>query len=491
MHRFRSIRSSFWLKVLLAASLVAMADTLFWAAPGGATAGAFAAALALAAAFVHPAIDRDRRAILAGLAAVGFAALLVDRPTLLCGTLFCVALAVAVLSSRMDRGQGAGRWLLCLALGFIVGLAAPLNDWGKLAKRRRGQPAKRRIPIGQFLLPVIGGGIFLALFAAANPIIATALTDWRQPEIDPLRGAFWLMAGLGVWMALRPRFVRWPLALPGAAVKLERPGVTVLSVGLSLVLFNLLFALENGLDIAFLWSGAALPQGVTLASYAHRGAYTLIVTAILAGGFVLFALRPGSTTAGSRPLRALVVLWVAQNLLLVASSILRTLDYVQAYSLTCLRIAALIWMGLVGLGLVLICWRLLRGKSSAWLVNANVLAAAMVLAGCCVVDIGAITASWNVRHASEAGGAGADLDLDYLRSLGPSALVPVSELAGRPLPYVTQGQVERLRRDLLADLRTRQADWRGWTWRGQRRLDRAEALRPTVDRGPMALKMAP
>jgi hypothetical protein len=56
---------------------------------------------------------------------------------------------------------------------------------------------------------------------------------------------------------------------------------------------------------------------------------------------------------------------------------------VQAYSLTRLRIAALVWMGLVGLGLVLICWRMLRGKSGAWLINANAGAALLVLVAAC------------------------------------------------------------------------------------------------------------
>ncbi|WP_163595012.1 DUF4153 domain-containing protein, partial [Klebsiella pneumoniae] len=87
--------------------------------------------------------------------------------------------------------------------------------------------------------------------------------------------------------------------------------------------------------------------------------------------FVLVALRPGSPSAADPTIRRLVVLWVAQNLLLVASSILRTLDYVAAYSLTSFRIAALAWMGLVAIGLALICWRMLAGRSAAWLINAN------------------------------------------------------------------------------------------------------------------------
>ncbi|MBP2512131.1 DUF4153 domain-containing protein [Sphingomonas sp. PvP018] len=117
------------------------------------------------------------------------------------------------------------------------------------------------------------------------------------------------------------------------------PGAVTLI--LSLVTFNTIFAVENVLDIVFLWRGAGLRSGVTMADYAHRGAYSLIVTAALAGVFVLLALRPGSTAA-SRPLvRRLVTVWLVQNLLLVASSALRTLDYVDAYVMTVLRLSAL------------------------------------------------------------------------------------------------------------------------------------------------------
>ena len=105
---------------------------------------------------------------------------------------------------------------------------------------------------------------------------------------------------------------------------------------MSLVVFNGLFALQNGLDLAFLWSGAPLPEGVSFAEYAHRGAYLLIVTALLAGAFVLAFLRPGA--AQSRAVRWLVIAWFGQNLMMVASSALRTLDYVAAYGLTQLRI---------------------------------------------------------------------------------------------------------------------------------------------------------
>jgi hypothetical protein len=244
------------------------------------------------------------------------------------------------------------------------------------------------------------------------------------------------------------------------------------------VLFNALFAVENALDIAFLWSGAALPQGVSLADYAHRGAYPLIVTALLAGLFVLIVFQPGSTLARGAWPRRLVVLWVAQNLILVASSLLRTLDYVEAYSLTRLRIAALVWMALVAVGLILIGWRLLRGKSASWLIDANLMAAAVALAACGILDLGALAATWNVRHAREVGGAGAGLDLCYLNNLGASALAPLSELETRPLAPGFRERVAYVRARVAAETEARQDHWRGWTWRDQRRLERADAIRP-------------
>ena len=50
----------------------------------------------------------------------------------------------------------------------------------------------------------------------------------------------------------------------------------------SLILFNLLFAVQTVLDIVYLWGNVALPADISYASYAHRGAYPLILTALIA-----------------------------------------------------------------------------------------------------------------------------------------------------------------------------------------------------------------
>jgi hypothetical protein len=244
---------------------------------------------------------------------------------------------------------------------------------------------------------------------------------------------------------------------------------------LSLIAFNALFAVQNGLDIAFLWSGAPLPAGMGLAEYAHRGAYPLIATAMLAALFVLVTLRTGSPTAQSPLVRTLVYAWIAQNVVLVASTMLRTLDYVEAYSLTRMRIAALLWMVLVAIGLVLICYRLWRGKSGPWLINANLAVALLLLAGCSAVDLGAVAAQWNVRHAREAGGRGVPLDLCYLNGLGASSLLPLIELESRPIEPGFRERVSWTRNLIMDRLATSQGDWHGWTLRNARRTSAAKS----------------
>jgi len=474
-------RFSFLLKLAGALLLVALADTLFWFQRIGSTLGLFALAVLIVILCTRTEILSRWPSRIAAAAALLFALALGNNPGPLALLLFALAVTLAALLPRTMGFDDGRRWALRLLVHGVVSAVGPVRDLLLVGRARRRRPAAAFGLRGKaltFLLPLAGSILFLALFAQANPIIGDALARIELwPDLDALtivRCVFWAIVFTAMWSLLRPsRFALWRAAMP-ANGEIALPGISLASVTLSLLAFNLIFALQNGLDLAFLWSGAALPNGMSFAEYAHRGAYPLVATALLAALFVLVTLRPGTATAASQPVRLLVTLWIAQNVLLVASTMLRTLDYVQAYSLTVLRIAALIWMGLVAIGLVLICVRLLKGRSGAWLVNANLLAAAIVLATCCWVDLGAIAAGWNVRHASEAGGAGAQIDLCYLHELGPSALLPLIELESRPLPPALRERVQWLRSRIMDRLAANQADWHGWTLSGARRLAAAQ-----------------
>ncbi len=476
-------RWSFTLKAGLALALCALADVLLFEVAAGSVLGLCALAWAAATVVGQPVMRRSRTSWIALSLATALALVLVFDPSLLAWVMFWGALSVAVLAPRSVAFGDAWQWFRRLLFHGLVSPFGPLMDWmrlRRLVKRRGGVSIARHLPT--LLLPALGGTAFLLLFAIANPLISNWLEQLHVPSPDfrtILRALFWGAMLITVWASLRPRRfrMRFERLEQGSAVDL--PGVTLASVTLSLILFNALFAVQNALDIAILWGGQGLPQGMTLAEYAHRGAYPLIVTALLAGMFVLLTTQPGSPMAASKLVRTLVGLWTAQNVFLVASSMLRTMDYVEAYSMTVLRISALLWMALVALGLILIAVRLMRGRTSAWLVNCNAAAALVLLGGCTLVDLGTVAARWKVGHAREVTGQGTALDLCYLDRLGGSALLPLVAFELNPgVDAEKRARATRVRHDLVETLKFEQADWRSWEARTALRLARLPANLP-------------
>jgi len=470
---------AFDLKLAAAIGLVALADILFFGKKWGSTLGLFAIAWVFVLAVAVPSIAKNRSALIALGCAAALGVPLVDDPSLLSMALFWVGVSSAVLFARRDFRDASHHALRLFAQGML-GPFTPFRDLFHVARLPRPNLRSSFFSaLALLALPIAGGTVFIWLFAQANPLMARMLPSFALPTFgvaEFMHLIFWLAVFAVVWPTMRPSGTAMRFLPSSAGRILNLPGVSPASVFISLTFFNLIFAAENLLDIVFLWSGAPLPQGVTMADYAHRGAYPLIVTALLAGAFVLITAQPDSEIGRRPSIRHLVVLWIAQNLVLVTSSIIRTVDYIDAYMLTRLRIAALIWMMLVAVGLVLICWRMIARRSLTWLINSTVAAGAFVLALISVVDLGSLAADWNVRHAREAGGTGQPLDLGYLRTLGPSAMVSLAYLESRPLAGRFEDRVSFVRAQIVRDTIENQETPYGWTWRNARRLDAVKAL---------------
>ena len=117
----------------------------------------------------------------------------------------------------------------------------------------------------------------------------------------------------------------------------------------------------------------------------------------------------------------MLLLWTAQNILLVLSSILRLDLYVDAYGLTRLRFAAFIWMGLVVAGLGLMVWQVLRHKPVQWLAVTAAGLGLITLYLCCFINVAGFVAAHNLARAD------ADFDHYYLCNLGPGAAVAIAQ----------------------------------------------------------------
>ncbi len=504
------------LSLAAAAAVTVVADWLFYVHAPGISVAIFAVALAGAALLSNP--------VRASASEFGFATALLALALLpsiedfgLLSLAFAIAgTAVFVLLATGWHARPPAERLRDIGWIIVSGPVRLVDDvastvgigWDRELAKHGATLLNAWIVPTAWIVPLALGAVFVLLFALANPLIDNWLirVDPSSFKLDPLRPLFWLAVIAAVWPFLRVQLWSKPTTrslLAGLGEPLQppagpHPDLAVMAearegalfgrtaILRSLFLFNALFMVQSALDIAYLWGGVALPAGMSYASYAHRGVYPLMATALLAGAFVLAAMRPGTSTERSRVVTALVFVWVGQNVLLVLSSMLRLHLYVDVYLLTAWRCAAFIWMLLVAVGLVLIVARIVLARSNTWLVWANAAVLALTLYGCSLTDFSAQIADFNVAHSREVTGVGEPVDVGYLCQLGPSALPALAAFAKvRPASWPTPEMLAGCRSRLAMLARQRMQDWRAWTWRGDRLLRFLDRENATIAADPL------
>ena len=457
--------------VWVLAALVVLADALFWRQAGpGLSLVVFMAAVALTA-------TRPRRGWPPFALALALLPMVERVQALSLGFAVLGLLAYVIGQTQPDH-------LLATMARFAKRApAVALRDaWHGLAQARATVGEQGRIPrlLRSVALPLGLGLIFAALLVQANPLMQHWLNGWHfapNPFEWAVRAMFWAGIALVVWPLLVVGMRAAQMLAPAA----QRQGpsrprrsmglVTAASVTSSLVLFNLMFALQTLTDAAIFLGGANLPAGMSHAEYAHRGAYPLVVTALLAGGFALMS-RPFAREA--RILQVLLVLWVAQNVALVISALYRLDLYVDSYGLTYLRAHAAVWMVLVALGLGLILWQIVRGLPNGWLVRWSAGLGLGVLYVCCFVNFAGVIAEYNLIAAQE-GRLEQGFDAGYLCALGSDAWAARARAQGAgytlTCPTIDDGWDS-----FVVDLTPPQIEgWRDWSYRSWRVLRAGQA----------------
>lgn len=465
-------------KLIAAFALVALADWLFYDRTIGLSLALFLPALVIAAVATNRSqVDARTAMVITGLLLAALVPLVEDFNVLsvifgVGGAAFAVlAFTNPFVHSDADRLAGLRALLL----------TGPFRLIPDLVRMRPWSLQVRQLTI--WIVPILLSCLFLGLFVVANPLLELWLTSLNLgsalAHVDGLRLLFWFGAASLIWPFVvtrwrRARSRRLAARTPASAdaESDHRDLFGPAAILRSLLLFNLLFAVQTLSDLTYLWGGVALPDGMTYATYAHNGAYPLIVTALLAAAFILAATN--NDEARRSPLiRTLVYLWTGQNVLLVISSMLRLDLYVEIYALTYWRVAAFIWMGLVAIGLMLIVARMAFEQSNRWLILANLSALALSLYICAFVNFPAMIANYNVAHSQEVSGKGVVLDFAYLMSLGPQALPALDTFNQRGVPGPgVYGADSRAK--LAAQLGEELRSWRAWSfrkWRLQRYLE--------------------
>lgn len=459
--------------------LAGLADLLFYMEGIGWTVGFYNFVILIAVLFFNRSLAQSKpNKIVIAINWVLVLAL-IENPSGLTMFLSFLGITSLALLSHPGWTQNAWLWFKGIFNFWAQNILRVFKDTKlfKYLHQGGGNPSRAGIQLKNWILPIGLSLVFVILFAGANPILIRWLDlinwDWIFELFAFERILLWSLVIILCWPLLQPKFKLNQKSLREEDFKDVRNLIRFLfskeSILYSLILFNLLFSVQSGMDLIYLWGGTALPDGMSYAEYAHRGAYPLIATALMAGTFVLVALRPGSETERMPSIRYLVYFWIGQNVFLVISSIWRTALYIEEYSLTYLRLAALIWMGLVALGLVLLVLRILWTRTNTWLLNLNGITLLTVLMVCTFINFGSVIAQFNVKHCTEANGKGPALDLKYLEEIGVASLPALRwfQQHGNPYNY-KMSKIVKLEGHLQSILKRELREWRTWTFRNYR-----------------------
>jgi hypothetical protein len=180
---------------------------------------------------------------------------------------------------------------------------------------------------------------------------------------------------------------------------------------------NVLIFYFNILDFIFLWFGFKW-DGSFLKEFVHEGTWLLVFSVFLSSAIALFFFK-GNLNFFSKNiwLKRLTIAWIAQNIVMVFSVMLRNYWYIQYFGLAYKRIAVLFFLLLTLIGLITIIIKILNKKSSYYLWRVNGLALIFVLALTTCVNWDLHIARYNMKHCDRA-----LIDLRFMAKLNNSAL---------------------------------------------------------------------
>ncbi|MEP6675899.1 MAG: DUF4173 domain-containing protein [Ferruginibacter sp.] len=195
------------------------------------------------------------------------------------------------------------------------------------------------------------------------------------------------------------------------------------STGLiSLLLLNILLLFINVLDIVYVWFGFSFEKNINMSAYVHEGAGLLIFSIVLAMMVLLFFFRGNlNFYKKNKWLRYGAYAWIAQNIILVISVLIRDYYYFVHYGMAYKRIGVIVFLMLVMFGLVTVFIKIHFKKTSYYLFRVNAWFAIGMLVVSSCIHWDEWIATHNLAHKQTI-----PIDVKFLLSLSDKTL-PVIE----------------------------------------------------------------
>lgn len=246
------------------------------------------------------------------------------------------------------------------------------------------------------------------IFFSSNPYLACLLT------IVIYVVAYGIMAAASRMMAPKQAGAQTAIVQGAAGELQEKKGNNALTAITVTLLLTLVYLLFCGIQLYFLFGGGkvSLPDGFTYAEYARQGFFQLLAVTILNVVILMFCRKAAGE---SIVLRVVMTVFSVCTYVMIASAAMRMLLYVDAYSLSFLRILVLWFLALNTLLVTGIILAIYRAGFPLFRYFVAVSAVCYIVLAYANVDY--IIASYNTKSQEKM----EKIDIDYLTTLSSDA----------------------------------------------------------------------
>lgn len=172
----------------------------------------------------------------------------------------------------------------------------------------------------------------------------------------------------------------------------NRAGIVLLS------LLNVLILFFNCSDISTVWFNFTW-DGNMLKEFVHQGTWLLVVSVIISASIALYFFHGNlNFYSKNKSLKILTIIWIVQNLVMTTSVIIRNYWYIHYFGLAYKRIAVLFFLALVVIGLICIIVKIVRVKSSYFLLRVNGLSLLFILVVSSFFNWNVVIGKHNFKH---------------------------------------------------------------------------------------------
>ena len=182
-------------------------------------------------------------------------------------------------------------------------------------------------------------------------------------------------------------------------------------------LLNLLILFFNYLDITTIWFNFTW-DGSTLKEFVHEGTWILVFSVVVSAAIALYFFHNNlNFYSKNKTLKALTIAWILQNFVMTVSVIIRNYWYINYFGLAYKRIAVMFFLLLVAIGLLCIIFKILKVRSTYFLLRTNGLSLMLVLFVSSLFNWDVIIAKYNFEHYKQS-----FVEYRYMARLNNSAL---------------------------------------------------------------------